>query len=156
VFCLPVSIMSNPAHSARDSIITADAVTRKRILIADDHVTMLEEIRALLDRDYEVIGAVQNGKNLVEAAKELNPDLIISDISMPEMNGFEAAARIRALGLQAKLIFLTVQASPAYVKKARSLGAAGYVLKVYTHEQLRVAVSKVLTGETYVSPQLTA
>lgn len=131
-------------------------MTRKRILIADDHVAMLEEVRALLDRDYEVIGAVQNGKTLVEAAKELNPDLIISDISMPEMNGFEAAARIRSLGLQPKLIFLTVQASPAYVKKARSLGAAGYVLKVYTHEQLPVAVSKVLTGETYVSPQLNA
>jgi len=129
---------------------------RKCILIADDHVVMLEEIRALLEGDYEVIGAVQNGKILVEAAKELNPDLIISDISMPEMNGFEAAAKIRALGLQPKLIFLTVQASPAYVKKARSLGAAGYVLKVYAHEQLRVAVSKVLTGETYVSPQLSA
>lgn len=129
-------------------------MSRKRILLADDHVAMLEEVRALLDRDYEIIGAVQNGATLVEAAQKLNPDLIISDISMPVMTGFEAAARIRALGLQSKLIFLTVQSAPAYLKKARSLGANGYVLKAYTNEQLATAVSQVLTGNTYISPEL--
>jgi two-component system, NarL family, response regulator LiaR len=115
---------------------------------------MLDEVRALLDSDYEIIGTAQNGETLVEAARKLNPDLIISDISMPVMTGFEAAAKIKALGLAPKLIFLTVQSASAYVKKARSLGAAGYVLKAYTHEQLRAAVAKVLTGDTYVSPQL--
>lgn len=130
-------------------------MSRKRILLADDHSEMLDEVRALLDQDYEIVGVVQDGKRLVEAAQELKPDLIVSDISMPEMTGFEAAAKIRQLGLDAKLIFLTVQSSAAYVKKARALGADGYVLKVYTNEQLPVAVSSVLTGGAYFSPQLT-
>jgi DNA-binding NarL/FixJ family response regulator len=115
---------------------------------------MHEEVRALLNGDYEIVGAVQNGKTLVEAAQELNPDLIISDISMPVMTGFEAAAKLRELGLAPKLIFLTVQSGAAYIRKARGLGAEGYVLKVYTHEQLAVAVSAVLSGKSYISPQL--
>jgi DNA-binding NarL/FixJ family response regulator len=122
--------------------------------LADDQAAVLEEVRALLSRDYEIVAEARNGKSLVEAAQQLNPDLIISDISMPEMNGFEAAARLRALGLTTKLIFLTVQSTSAYVRKARSLGAAGYVLKVYALEQLPQAVATVLAGETYISPQL--
>ena len=127
---------------------------RKRILLADDHVEMLDEIRSLLNEDYEIVGAVENGRKLVEAAQALQPDLIVSDISMPVMTGFEAAAKIRALGLPAKIIFLTVQSSAAYVRRARALGADGYVLKVYTNEQLPVAVSSVLMGNSYISPQL--
>ncbi len=129
-------------------------MSRKRILLADDHAEMLDEVRALLDKDYEIVGAVQDGKQLVQAASDLNPDLIISDISMPEMNGFEAAAKIRNLGLSAKLIFLTVQSSAAYLRKARALGAAGYVLKVYTTEQLPLAIASVLAGNPFFSPQL--
>lgn len=131
-------------------------MARSRILLADDHAAMHEEVRALLNRDYDIIGAVQNGKSLVEAAQELKPDVIISDISMPVMTGFEAAAKIRELGLAPRLIFLTVQSAPAYIRKARELGAEGYVLKVYTHEQLAAAVSAVLSGKSYVSPQLKA
>ena len=127
---------------------------RKRILLADDHSAMTEEVRVLLNDEYEIVGVVDNGKTLVEAAQRLTPDLIITDISMPVMTGFEAVSKIRALGLRTKLIFLTVQASGAYLKKARSLGADGYVLKVYSTEQLPTAVSKVLAGETYFSPQL--
>jgi DNA-binding NarL/FixJ family response regulator len=129
-------------------------MSRKRILLADDHSEMLDEVRALLDQDYEIVGAVQDGKALVTAAQDLNPDLIISDISMPEMNGFEAAAKIRNLGLATKLIFLTVQSSPGYLRKARALGADGYVLKVYTNEQLPIAIASVLSGNPFFSPQL--
>ncbi len=129
-------------------------MNRKRILLADDHVEMLDEIRSLLSTDYEVVGTVENGQQLVDAAQALQPDLIVSDISMPIMTGFEAVAKIRSLGLAPRVIFLTVQSSSAYVKKARSLGADGYVLKVYTTEQLPLAVSSVLTGTPYISPQL--
>jgi DNA-binding NarL/FixJ family response regulator len=129
-------------------------VNRKRILLADDHTEMLREVWTLLEKDYEIIGAVENGKSLVDAAQSLRPDLIVSDISMPEMTGFEAAAKIRSLGIPTKLIFLTVQSSNAYVKKAKALGADGYVLKVYSNEQLPTAVARVLNGERYVSPQL--
>ena len=139
----------NHAVGTRDNF-----TQRKRILLADDHSAITEEIRALLNHEYEIVGVVDNGKTLVEAAQRLAPDLIITDISMPVMNGFQAVSKIRALGLSTKLIFLTVQASAAYLKKARSLGAEGYVLKVYSTEQLTAAVSKVLAGETYFSPQL--
>ena len=127
---------------------------RKKVLLADDQALVMQEVRSLLNSDYEIVAEVRNGKTLVEAAQRLNPDLIISDISMPEMNGFEAAAKLRSLGITTKLIFLTVQSTAAYVRKARSLGASGYVLKVYATEQLAHAVSSVLAGETYVSPQL--
>lgn len=149
-------MLNGGSYGFRDAVNTGDTMSRKRILLADDHVQMLEEVRALLDKEYEIVGAVQNGQTLVEAAQELKPDLIVSDISMPVMTGFEAAARIRALGLDSKLIFLTVQSSAAYVKKARALGADGYVLKVYTNEQLPLAISSVLTGKPYISPQLKA
>jgi DNA-binding NarL/FixJ family response regulator len=129
-------------------------MTRKRILIADDHASVLEEVRALLKPDYEIVRAVGDGKQLVNAAAELQPDLIITDISMPEMTGFEAVSKMKASGVQSKIIFLTIQSSPAYLKKARSLGANGYVLKVYATEQLRNAVSAVLNGEGYISPEL--
>lgn len=125
-----------------------------RILLADDHLAMLQEVRTLLQQDFEVVGAVENGAALVEAAQQLQPDLIISDISMPQMTGFEAAAKIRAAGLKPKLIFLTVQSSPAYLKKARAVGADGYVLKVFVTEQLRAAVDAVLAGGSFTSPQL--
>jgi DNA-binding NarL/FixJ family response regulator len=131
-------------------------VSRKRVLLADDHAAMLEEVRTLLDEDYEVVGAVENGQKLVEAASALKPDVIVSDISMPVMNGFEAAARIRELGLASRIIFLTVQSSGAYLKKARALGADGYVLKIYTNEQLPLAIASVLSGTPYFSPQLGA
>ncbi len=127
---------------------------RKRILLADDHVAMLEEVRSLLERDYEIVGSVEDGKRLVEEASRLKPDLIVSDISMPGMNGFEAAAKIKKLGLGSRLIFLTVQSSKAYVKKARALGAEGYVLKAGTADELPVAVADVLAGQSYISPQL--
>lgn len=147
-------MQSHTSSETQESNSSKESMERKRILLADDHVAITEEIRALLAPEYEVVGVVENGKMLVEAAERLKPDLIISDISMPLMTGFEAASKIRTLGLSAKLIFLTVQASPAYLKKARSLGAHGYVLKVYSTEQLPTAVSRVLAGETYYSPQL--
>ena len=126
---------------------------KTRILLADDQPGMLEEARALLN-EHEIVGAVENGQLLVESANRLRPDIIITDISMPVMNGFEAAARIRGLGLPSKLIFLTVQSGAAYLRRARNLGADGYVLKTYAPEQLHQAVAAVLTGHSYVSPQL--
>lgn len=117
---------------------------------------MLEEEQRLLQSDYQIVGSVEDGRALVEAAERLKPDVIISDISMPVMTGFEAIAKIRRSGSQAKIIFLTVQSSAPYLKKARALGAEGYVLKVYAAEQLSLAVSRVLTGSSFVSPQLQA
>jgi DNA-binding NarL/FixJ family response regulator len=132
----------------------ASALEKKRILLADDHAEFLEDVRNLIGEDYEIAGAVADGKALAEAAQALDPDLIISDITMPQMNGFEAVSKIRSLGLKSKLIFLTVHSSPAYMRKARALGVDGYVLKVNTIEELPAAVSTVLAGKTFFSPEL--
>jgi DNA-binding NarL/FixJ family response regulator len=148
--------MAGSTQTFSDIAIIDATMSRKRILLADDHAEMLEELRILLAADYDIIGAVENGEELVEAARALKPDLIVSDISMPVMTGFEAAAKIREARISTKIIFLTVQSSSAYLKKARALGADGYVLKVYTNEQLPVAISSVLTGTPYFSPQLRA
>ncbi len=108
----------------------------------------------MIDAQHDIAGAVADGKALAEAAQALDPDLIISDISMPGMTGFEAASKIRALGLKSRFIFLTVHSSPAYLKKARSLGVEGYVLKPRAFEQLLPAISRVLDGDTFVSPEV--
>jgi DNA-binding NarL/FixJ family response regulator len=147
-------IYGEQARGVRDVACEEGLVSRKRVLLADDHAAMLEEVRALLDDEYEVVGAVENGQKLVDAASTLKPDVIVSDISMPVMNGFEAAAKIREMGLAARIIFLTVQSSAAYLKKARALGADGYILKVNTNEQLGAAVASVLTGTPYFCPEL--
>src|SRR4051812_20609709 len=99
---------SDPASLQVSSQRATDS-SRARLLLADDQAGMLEEVRGLLVEDYEIVGVATNGVELVEAAQRLKPDLIVSDISMPLMNGFEAAAKIRTLGLSTKLIFLTVQ-----------------------------------------------
>ena len=131
-------------------------IGRKRILLADDHAAMLDEVSTLLKEEYDVVAQVADGAALVEAATRLNPDLIISDISMPVMNGFEAAAELRKRQHLVRLMFLTVQSSPAYLKKARALGVVGYVLKMHTTEQLRTAVKAVLEGKTYFSAELSS
>src|ERR1700740_1274218 len=98
----------------------------KRILIADDHAAGLERVQDLLNENYEIVGAVPDGESLVEAAHKLRPDLIISDISMPRITGFEAAVQIRQQCIPVpRLIFLTFHSMAAYVKKARSIGADG-------------------------------
>ena len=113
---------------------------------------MLEEVNGLLKEDYEIVGRVADGAALVAEARRLKPDLIISDISMPGMTGFEAAVELRKLSPSVPVIFLTVHSSSAYVKKARSLGVSGYVLKVDTAEQLPRAITEVLGGGSYFPP----
>jgi DNA-binding NarL/FixJ family response regulator len=131
-------------------------VKRKRILLADDHAEFIEDLCVMLGERYEIAGVVADGKALAEAAQALDPDLIISDISMPVMNGFEAASKLRSLGLKTKLIFLTVHSSPVYVRRARLLGVEGYVSKLRTTEQLLQAIASVLDGNTFISPELEA
>jgi DNA-binding NarL/FixJ family response regulator len=129
-------------------------LSRTRVLLADDHLEFLTGIQAALADRYEVVGAVQDGDSLVRSALTTNPDLIISDLSMPVMNGFEAAQKLKSLGSKVKVIFVTVQSSSAYVKRAMKIGAVGYVLKSYVSEQLTVAIQEVLAGRTYISPEI--
>lgn len=129
-------------------------MNRKRILLADDHENFLTSIRDLLSLKYDIVGTVRDGAALVTAARAAKPDLIVSDLSMPVKNGFQAASTLLEEGLPVDIIFLTIESSPSYAKKAMSIGARGYVLKTYAYEQLPTAIVEVLAGREFISPQI--
>jgi DNA-binding NarL/FixJ family response regulator len=126
---------------------------RSRILLADEHFLTLEGLRKTLEPHHVVVGAVSDGRSLVDAALRLKPDLIILDVMMPLLNGIDAARRIRKSFPRAKLLFLSVHANPAYLREALNAGAIGYVLKSSTtREEILGAVGAALAGQTYISP----
>jgi DNA-binding NarL/FixJ family response regulator len=125
---------------------------RSTILLADDHALILAGIQGLLGGYYDIVDQVRDGRSLVAAAVRLKPDLIILDISLPLLNGIEAVRQIKKVWPAAKLLFLTMHASPAYLKEAMDAGGMGYVLKSSANEELRSAVQKILKGHTYISP----
>jgi len=129
---------------------------KPRILLADDHAVILEGCRALLEHHYEIVGIQSDGRSLVEAALRLKPQLILLDISMPSLNGLEAARQINAVLPKVKLLFLTVHAEQSYLQAAFEAGASGYVLKSADRDELLGAVQKVLNGELYVPEGLPA
>ncbi len=123
-----------------------------RILLADDHSLILTGIRQLLESRHEIVGTAEDGRALVRAAEVHKPDLIVLDISMPLLNGIDAATEVRARLPRTKFVFLTMHASPIYLRKAISAGALGYVLKSEAAEELLNAIENVRTGRLYVSP----
>lgn len=125
------------------------------VLMADDHSMILAGLRKLVEADYDVVGTVEDGRALVEAAQKLRPDLILLDISMPLLNGLEAARQLHALVPDSKIIFLTMHASPAYATEAFQAGAAGYLLKHSAADELSQAIKSVLQGRHYLTPLLT-
>jgi DNA-binding NarL/FixJ family response regulator len=128
---------------------------RPRLLLADDHTLLLEGIRLLLEPEFDLVGSVDNGQALLAAAKALKPDVILLDISMPVLNGIDAARRLRKLLPSAKLIFVTMHADADYVEEAFRAGAMGYLLKRAAASELLTAIRAVLKGNHYVSPLVT-
>jgi len=128
---------------------------RPRVLLADDHSLMLAGLRRLVEETCDVVGTVEDGRALVEAAQRLEPDLILLDISMPLLNGIDAARQIRKLRTSAKLIFLTMHTSPSYVTEAFHVGASGYLLKRSAPMELPLAIEAVLKGQQYLTPSIT-
>ncbi len=127
-----------------------------RILIADDHTILRAGIRSLLDMvpNFEVIGEVDNGKDAIYQAGQLEPDLILSDLSMPKTNGTEAIQRIKSRYPEIKILVLTVHKTEEYVHAALKAGADGYVLKDDTSEELINAIQNIANGKTYLSPSI--
>ena len=119
-------------------------VTRRTILVADDHVDMLERARALLASEFDVVAAVGDGQAALDAAATLHPELAVLDISMPGMSGLDAAARMGVLPQAPRTVFLTAYDDPEIVQAARALGAAGYVLKRRMAVDLLPAVRRAL------------
>jgi DNA-binding NarL/FixJ family response regulator len=119
---------------------------RFRILLADDDIVMLAAIGRLLSPHFEIAGMVEDGHSLVEAALRLNPDVIVSDISMPKLNGIEAARRVHYILPRIKFIFLTMHENRSYRKAALSVGASGYVLKSCARKELLEIVFGAVEG----------
>jgi DNA-binding NarL/FixJ family response regulator len=125
---------------------------KARLLLGDDHTLILDGLRAALKDNYDVVALATDGRALVEAAKKHKPDLVVLDISMPLLNGFEAAKQIKKDRPSTKLIFLSQHLNPAYLKQALKLGATGYVLKSGATEELQEAISAVLRNQTFITP----
>jgi len=129
--------------------------SRLRVVLADDHPMMLEGLRKLLKPDFEVVGAVTDGRALVAAAERLQPDLVITDISMPGMDGLEATRRLRVVVPGVRVLVLSVHTEPAWVRAAFEAGACGYLSKTSAAEEIESAVRAILLGHFYVSPMVT-
>jgi len=128
---------------------------RNRVLLADDHPMMREGLRKLLEPDYEVVGEATDGPALLVAAERLRPDLIITDISMPGIDGIEATRRLRGIVPRARILILSIHTDPTWVRGAFDAGAHGYLSKTSAPEEIETAVREVLKGRFYVSSEVT-
>ena len=124
---------------------------RARILVAEDHNLMRNRVVRLLNREFEVVGAVDSGPALLEAAARLKPDICVLDISMPSLSGIEAATRLKLSDSSTKVIFLTIHNDSDFVGAAFKSGANGYVFKTRMAADLVVAVREVMAGRTFLS-----
>jgi DNA-binding NarL/FixJ family response regulator len=129
-------------------------MTRPRVLLADDHRVVAEGLRGLLDPYFDVVGIVSDGRELLAAAKQLDPDVVVLDISMPSLNGIEAACQMRTAKSRAKLIFLTMHSEVSYAARSLEAGASGFVLKHSAASELVTAIKEALNGGTYITPQI--
>ena len=128
---------------------------KTRVLLADDHTIVAEGLASLLEPDFELVGRVDNGRDLLKNAEELSPDVIVTDISMPLLNGIEALRQLKKTKPDVRVVFLTVHADVSYITEAFRAGAAGYVLKQSAAEELRSAIKAVHEGRTYLTPLIT-
>ncbi len=125
---------------------------RIRVLLADDHEAMLDRVTDLVADECDVIGTAIDGRQALEAAMELKPDVLVLDISMPVMNGFETAYRLRQAGAKTRIIFVTVHDDPDYTRAALDTGALGYVIKPRIASDLMIAINEAHAGRSFVSP----
>jgi DNA-binding NarL/FixJ family response regulator len=126
-------------------------MSKPRVLLADDHTLVLEGFKKLLEEQCEVVGSAEDGRALLEAAKRLRPDIVVLDISMPKLNGLDAARRLRKIVPAARLIFVTVHADADYVTQAFKAGASAYLLKRSAGSELSQAIEAVTQGNYYVT-----
>lgn len=127
-------------------------MAKPRVLLADDHSLVLEGFRRILEDQCELIGMVEDGRALLEAARRVLPDMVILDISMPLLNGIDAATQLKKTQPSVKIIFVTMHSDADYVRSAFEAGASGYLLKRSAVDELEQAIRTVWAGHTYITP----
>ena len=127
-------------------------MNRPRVLLADDHRMVAEGLRSLLSPEFDLVGVVEDGRALIEAAKKLHPDVIVADISMPHLNGLDALGPLKRDNPRVKIVILTMHQEVAYARRALEAGAAGFVLKHAAPAELVTAIRAALDGKTYITP----
>jgi DNA-binding NarL/FixJ family response regulator len=127
---------------------------KPRVLLADDHRIVLGGLRSLLQSEFEIIGEVEDGRTLVTETERLRPELVVADISMPNLNGIDAARQIKNIDDRIRIVFLTMHADVAYAAGAFEAGASGFVLKHSAPQELILAMREAMQGKTYVTPMV--
>jgi two-component system response regulator NreC len=129
---------------------------KHRIVIAEDHTILREGLRSLLSSspDFDVVGEAEDGREAIRCVEKLKPDLILTDLSMPRMNGMEAIREIKKQSPKTKILVLTVHKTEEYILATLKAGADGYLLKDSTHSELMMAVKNVISGKHYISPAI--
>jgi DNA-binding NarL/FixJ family response regulator len=131
-----------------------DQLNRTSVLLADDHPHFPDLIQRLLGPEFEVVGKVNDGRKLIAQALRLNPDLIVTDISMPMLNGIEAADRLNESDCRSRVIFLSVHTDADVIRRCLATGAYGYVVKTRLATELMPAIREALAGRIFVSREL--
>jgi DNA-binding NarL/FixJ family response regulator len=129
-------------------------IKRPRVLLADDHRLVAEGVKSLLSAEFELVGVVEDGRALLEAARRLRPDVIVADITMPHLNGIDALVQLKRDDPRVRVVFLTMHPEVAYARRALEAGASGYVLKHSAPAELIASIRAALDGKTYVTPAL--
>jgi DNA-binding NarL/FixJ family response regulator len=130
------------------------AMARTRILIADDHVLVAEAFRSLLEPEYQIVGVVTNGKNLLVAAKKTVPDVVLLDLGMPLFNGLDAGQELKKLMPKVKIVVITMNEDPEVASTVLRNWASSYLLKKSASIELTQAITEVLRGHSYVTPSI--
>jgi DNA-binding NarL/FixJ family response regulator len=128
---------------------------KPRIILADDHTILLDALKSLVEPEFEVVGLCSDGRELIKAAEQLKPNVIVLDIGMPTMNGLNAGQRLKEILPTVKLVYLTMNQDPDMASEAFRLGASAYLLKTSAASELIRALREVLRGGTYVTPLMT-
>ena len=127
---------------------------RPRVLLCDDHLLVAEALKSLLAPEFDLVGVVEDGRAMIEAAGTLRPDVIVADVSMPHLNGIDALVRLRQGGDHTPVVFLTMHRDVAFARRALEAGASGFVLKHSAPAELLTAIRAALEGQIYLTPQL--
>jgi DNA-binding NarL/FixJ family response regulator len=151
---LPESLTKEFGSSFPHPALIGDKLRKPQILLADDHPGLVTTVESLLEPSFELVGTVSDGESLFRAAMDLKPEVIITDISMPILNGIDAATKLKESGCTSRIVFLTVHPSSEYVRACLATGAFGYVVKSQMATDLVPAILEALAGRIFISPHV--